>query len=74
MFALKNGYTMSLVEMLVEAMDTVFESSLLPFGRFSVALIENCGRMGSAREAYQLSRNIAAMFGYREMYFVGERW
>lgn len=78
MFALKVGYTTSLVEILVNAMDTVFESIFAAFGRSSVALIENCGRMGSAREAYQLSRNIAAMFGYREIsigvYFVGERW
>lgn len=58
-------------------MNTASGSIFAAFGRFSVALIENCGRMGSAREAYQLSRNIAAMFGYREMsmemYFVGER-
>lgn len=58
-------------------MNTASESIFAAFGRFSVALIENCGRMGSAREAYQLSRNIAPRFGYREMsmgmYFVGER-
>lgn len=58
-------------------MNTASESIFAAFGRFSVALIENCGRMGSAREAYHLSRNIAPMFGYGEMpiemYFVGER-
>jgi hypothetical protein len=36
------------------------------FGRFSVALLKNCGRMGSGREACQLSRTPIAILGYKE--------